>query len=96
MTNYGNVFFRANDRCRQKAYQRWHRGQRKQQILRSQIGFAVLSGSRPTACIGCTNYHGHAYGLQREQRVTLICAMHPYGWHTDMPCPDWHDESLLQ
>jgi hypothetical protein len=85
----GDVFFRANDRCRQRAYQRWHQGQRKRQILRSQIGFSEVHPSRPKACIGCRHYHGQAYGLQRENRVPLICAMHPYGWQEGSPCPDW-------
>ncbi|NER82478.1 MAG: hypothetical protein F6K42_23530 [Leptolyngbya sp. SIO1D8] len=90
MTGIRDVFFRANDRCRQLAYRRWHQGQRKQQILRSQIGFSDLSASRPAACVGCDNYHGQAYGTQKEHRVALICAIHPYGWQETLPCPDWH------
>lgn len=82
-------FERANDRFRQRAYQHWHQGQRQRQILRSQIGFVEMSESRPATCIGCENYHGHAYGTQKNQRMVLICAMHPYGWQDPSPCPDW-------
>ncbi|MEL6936869.1 MAG: hypothetical protein AAFO59_09395 [Cyanobacteria bacterium J06607_17] len=89
MAGIANRFLRANDRFRQRDYQRWHQGRRKRQILRSQIGFSELVASRPPACVGCDNYHGHAYGLQRSQRVPLICAIHPYGWQKDTPCPDW-------
>lgn len=85
----GDIFFRANDRCRQRAYQRWHQGQRKRQILRSQIGFTEVAPSRPAACMGCRHYHGQAYGLQRDSRERLICAMHPYGWSDSPQCPDW-------
>jgi hypothetical protein len=92
MAGLGDVFFRANDRCRQRAYQHWHQGQRKRQILRSQIGFSEMSASRPAACVGCANYHGHAYGTQKDQRTPLICAMHPYGWQETLPCPDWRKE----
>lgn len=35
------------------------------------------------ACIGCTHYHGQAYGGN-----LLVCAMHPHGWD-DNNCPDW-------
>lgn len=83
-------FMRANDRFRQRAYQRWHRRQLKRQILRSQIGFADFFTARPAVCAGCANYHGQAYGFQREQRTVLICAMHPHGWQGTSPCPDWH------
>ncbi|MEO0985914.1 MAG: hypothetical protein AAFY20_10215 [Cyanobacteria bacterium J06639_14] len=89
MAGIANGFSRANDRCRKRAYQGWHRSQRKQQILRSQIGFSDMFASRPAACVGCDNYHGQAYGLQRSQRVSLICGIHPYGWQKDVPCPDW-------
>lgn len=85
----GDLFFRANDRFRHDTYRRWHQGQLKRQILRSQIGFAGTFTARPVPCIGCRHYHGHAYGLQRAQRVPLVCAMHPYGWQADGPCPDW-------
>lgn len=89
MVGIRDVFFRANARCRQRAHQRWHQGQRKRQILRSQIGFSDLSTSRPTACSGCANYHGQAYGMQKAHRMVLICAIHPYGWQQNSPCPDW-------
>lgn len=36
-----------------------------------------------TACIGCRNYHGTAYG-----ESMLICGMHPYGSETPT-CSDW-------
>lgn len=35
------------------------------------------------ACVGCSNYHGQAYGGN-----LLVCAMHPHGWD-DVNCPDW-------
>ncbi|MGF1458992.1 MAG: hypothetical protein ACFBSG_08185 [Leptolyngbyaceae cyanobacterium] len=93
MAEAGNIFFRANYRCRQRAYKRWQEGLLKRQILRSQIGFVDMSTTRPPVCTGCTNYHGHAYGLHKDQRVQLICAMHPYGWQGDAPCPDWCAEA---
>ncbi|MEM6840441.1 MAG: hypothetical protein AAF609_26870 [Cyanobacteria bacterium P01_C01_bin.120] len=93
MAGIRNIFARANYRCRERAYQRWHQGQCKKQILRSQIGFAEVSPSRPAACVGCGYYHGHAYGTQRDQRIPLICGMHPYGWQEELPCPDWQADS---
>jgi hypothetical protein len=36
-----------------------------------------------TACVGCRNYHGQAYG-----GTLLVCGMHPYGWEGEK-CPDW-------
>lgn len=94
MIELGDVFIRANDRFRQRAYQRWHQGRCKRQILRSQIGFAETVSSHPEACIGCANYHGQAYGTQKGQRIPLICAMHPYGWQERTPCPDWQGEDV--
>jgi hypothetical protein len=93
MPELGDIFFRANYRCRERAYQRWHQSQLKRQILRSQIGFSETSTSRPSACVGCANYHGLAYGTQKDQRTPLICAMHPYGWQAEAPCPDWQAET---
>ncbi|NEQ42362.1 MAG: hypothetical protein F6K00_01890 [Leptolyngbya sp. SIOISBB] len=92
MAKLGDLFFRANYRCHQRAYQRWHQSQRKRQILRSQIGFAEMSTSRPAACVGCANYHGHAYGTQKSKRTPLVCAIHPYGWPAGNACPDWRGE----
>jgi hypothetical protein len=87
------AFFRANYRCRRRAYEQWHRGQSKQHILRSQVGFKQdRSNSRPKACQGCINYHGIAYGTSRAHRSTLICAIHPYGWQDSPQCPDWTGE----
>ncbi|AFY35761.1 hypothetical protein [Calothrix sp. PCC 7507] len=43
---------------------------------------AATSEQNP-ACVGCTNYHGQAYGGN-----LLVCAMHPQGWD-DANCPDW-------
>ncbi|MBD2682876.1 MULTISPECIES: hypothetical protein [Nostoc] len=37
----------------------------------------------PSACRGCTNYHGDFYG-----DIQLICAIHPSGWSDDN-CPDF-------
>lgn len=82
-------FHRANDLCRRRAYEQWQRGQSKQQILRSQVGFRDISTSRPQPCQGCANYHGIAYGTSRARRSTLICAIHPSGWRGGVVCPDW-------
>ncbi|QQE65026.1 hypothetical protein GFS31_17110 [Leptolyngbya sp. BL0902] len=89
MTLPGDLFSRANARCHRRAYEQWHRRQSKQHILRSQVGFADPTPSRPLPCRQCANYHGVAYGTSRARRHTLICAMHPYGWLADSPCPDW-------
>ncbi|MBC1237594.1 hypothetical protein [Nostoc sp. 2RC] len=40
----------------------------------------------PSACRGCTNYHGDFYGDNQ-----LICAIYPYGWSDDN-CPDFLSE----
>lgn len=93
MTLPGDPFSRANARCHHRAYEQWHRVQSKQHILRSQVGFAAPTSSRPAPCHRCANYHGVAYGTSRARRQTLICAMHPYGWLSDDPCPDWQAES---
>lgn len=92
MTNlgdtHGDTFFRASDRCHQRAHQRLHHHQRKQQILRSQIGFGEITPAHPIACVGCRYYHGQAYGWQQDQRQTLVCALHPCGQDAAI-CPDW-------
>ncbi|WP_017652265.1 hypothetical protein [Fortiea contorta] len=41
------------------------------------------TGEQNPACVGCSNYHGQAYGGN-----LLVCAMHPHGWD-DVNCPDW-------
>lgn len=92
MTATDELFNRANYLLRRQAYQQWHRWQSKQQILRSQVGFRGLASSRPTACIGCLNYHGIRYGTAKATRTCLICAVHPYGWQENSPCPDWQGE----
>lgn len=89
------LFHRANDLCRRRAYEQWHRRQSKQQILRSQVGFQTLPPTRPFPCQGCTNYHGIAYGTSRAQRCTLVCAMHPYGWQGSGDCPDWRGDGVM-
>lgn len=86
-----DLFQRANDLCRRRAYEQWHRGQSKQQILRSQVGFKDPTSSRPKPCQGCDNYHGIAYGQSKAKRQILVCAIHPYGWADSVPCPDWTD-----
>jgi hypothetical protein len=55
----------------------------------------IADGSRPfiqtvtpalqdhPVCVGCSNYHGEAYGGN-----VLVCAMHPYGVEENS-CPDW-------
>lgn len=87
-----DLFSRANARCHHRAYEQWHRIQSKQHILRSQVGFATSVPSRPAPCRRCANYHGIAYGTARDRRQTLVCAIHPYGWGNDGPCPDWQAE----
>jgi hypothetical protein len=79
-------FFRKAD------YARWHRLQSKRHILRSQLGFSDLTPSRPKPCMGCANYHGIAYGYNRETRTILVCGFHPYGWRNEGTCPDWQAE----
>lgn len=81
------LFQRANEVSRRRAYLLWHRHQSKQQILRSQVGFSKPTCQRPEACIGCHHYHGVRYG-RGAARTSLICAMHPFGWQAP-PCPDW-------
>lgn len=84
-----DAFDQANYLCHRQAYQQWHRWKRKQQILRSQVGFKSAPSSRPRACEGCANYHGFSYGTSRSGRTLLVCAMHPYGWRAASGCPDW-------
>jgi hypothetical protein len=86
------LFYRANQVCRRRAYEQWHRGQSKQQILRSQVGFQTLPPTRPNPCRGCANYHGIAYGTSRAKRSLLVCAMHPHGWQGEGDCVDWVGE----
>ncbi|NEP15939.1 MAG: hypothetical protein F6J97_03430 [Leptolyngbya sp. SIO4C1] len=78
---------RTTERCRARSYRRWHRLQSKLHILRSQLGFDTTSAAVPAVCQGCRYYHGLAYGTQ--QRVALVCAIHPYGWLETSDCPDW-------
>ncbi|WP_416668533.1 hypothetical protein [Egbenema bharatensis] len=82
-------FKRANYLIRKAHHANWHRTQSKQQILRSQLGFNDIAFSRPRACIGCENYHGVAYGQTQDRRTMLVCGFHAYGWHGEIPCPDW-------
>ncbi|MEM7770601.1 MAG: hypothetical protein AAF327_08830 [Cyanobacteria bacterium P01_A01_bin.37] len=82
-------FRTANYRARKVAYDAWHRGQSKTQILRSQLGFHNSRETRPSVCQGCEHYHGMFYGQSRETRTFLTCGFHPYGWHHLTPCPDW-------
>ncbi|MBD2059251.1 hypothetical protein H6F88_25195 [Oculatella sp. FACHB-28] len=83
-------FCQANYFLRKAAYDRWHRQQSKQHILRSQLGFTDVSPSRPKACQHCEHYHGIAYGYNRANRTVLICGFHPFGWQGDV-CPDWSE-----
>jgi hypothetical protein len=85
-------FKRANYLIRKANYTQWHRTQSKQQILRSQLGFNDIASSRPKACVGCDNYHGVAYGSSQATRAMLVCGIHAYGWHGDIPCPDWTEK----
>ncbi|PSN14097.1 hypothetical protein C7293_13155 [filamentous cyanobacterium CCT1] len=91
MTN--ELFHQANDLCRRRAYEQWHRRQSKQQILRSQVGFQAIPTYRPNPCRGCANYHGIAYGTSRDRRSLLVCAIHPHGWQGGEGCPDWRQDS---
>ncbi len=81
-----HYFFRKADHAR------WHRMQSKRHILRSQLGFVDVQSSRPKVCQGCVHYHGVAYGYTRENRTTLVCGFHPYGWSSGGNCPDWCGE----
>jgi hypothetical protein len=92
MDSTDTPFDRANYLFRKAAHARWHRQVSKQHILRSQLGFTEIPSARPKACRGCSNYHGIAYGYSKENRSILICGSHPYGWHGELPCPDWHPE----
>ena len=83
-------FGQANYFLRKAAYDRWHRQQSKQHILRSQLGFTDFSPSCPKVCQGCEHYHGMSYGYSRNSRTALICGFHPYGWKGDT-CPDWSE-----
>jgi hypothetical protein len=82
-------FSLANNHLRKADQQRWHRYLCKRQILRSQLGFNSVPASRPEACQGCANYHGVAYGYNRDNRTVLVCGFHPYGWQGGH-CPDWN------
>ncbi|MEB3289654.1 MAG: hypothetical protein VKI82_07055 [Leptolyngbya sp.] len=93
MTFPSDLFNRANARCHHRAYEQWHRGQSQQHILRAQVGFASSPPDRPKACRHCAHYHGVAYGTCRARRQILICAVHPYGWQRETPCPDWQADS---
>lgn len=92
MSIINEAFYRANYRYRRRAYEQWHRGQSKQHILRSQVGFQETTPSRPKVCEGCVNYHGVVYGTTRHHRTPLVCAIHPYGWQGSPQCPDWVGE----
>ncbi|NJO93823.1 MAG: hypothetical protein HC820_04740 [Hydrococcus sp. RM1_1_31] len=81
---------------RKAIYRGWQRYQQRCQILRAQLGFDKTPASRPATCIGCTNYHGRAYGQTRLTRTLLICGFHPYGWLQESPCPDWKEEERRQ
>ena len=83
-------FGQANQRLFHKLQHRWQRQQSRVQILRSQVGYCeARSPTQPAACKGCINYHGIAYGSNRETRARLICAIHPQGWSLSPNCPDW-------
>lgn len=88
------LFHRANEVCRRRAYEQWQRGKSKQQILRSQVGFRAISSTRPGPCQCCTNYHGIAYGTSRVRRSLLVCAIHPHGWQGGGGCADWSTEEV--
>lgn len=91
-SNISLTFTTANLLRHKAIYRAWHRYQQRCQILRAQLGFDKTPVSRPDTCIGCTNYHGRAYGQTRTTRTLLICGFHPYGWSQDPPCPDWRKE----
>ncbi|MGF1514161.1 MAG: hypothetical protein ACFB5Z_10765 [Elainellaceae cyanobacterium] len=88
MASAFNRFRAANRRFRKADYARWHQLQSKRHILRSQLGFQQAIPSRPTACVGCMNYHGLAYG-QSGTRTVLVCGFYPHGWVDSPPCPEW-------
>lgn len=74
---------------RRADYIRWHQLESNRHILRSQLGFAEPTSSRPKACVGCAHYHGVSYGYTQGARTMLTCGFHPYGWQ-EGACPDWH------
>jgi hypothetical protein len=83
----------ANQSYFKTIHSRWHRQQRKQQILRLQVGFSTKISHRPLACQGCCHYYGKAHGINKTSRTPLICGIHPYGWAGVTPCPDWEQEA---
>lgn len=68
---------------------RWQRQDRQRQILRSQVGFGVKLETTTSVCHTCANYHGKTYGMTKDSRTVLICAIHPFGWDFNSHCPDW-------
>ena len=82
-------FQHANGSLFKAIHARWQRQQSRRQILRSQVGFTTRLSHRPGVCQGCAHYHGKAYGMTRDTRALLICAMHPEGWSELGHCPDW-------
>ncbi|NCJ05366.1 hypothetical protein GS597_02320 [Synechococcales cyanobacterium C] len=83
---------RANRSMLKTLQARWHQQESKRHILRSQVGFTLATSQTPLPCAGCVHYHGKAYGT--EQRIRLICAIHPYGWMQMSACPDWEGAAL--
>lgn len=51
-------------------------------IEASQRPCNMLTPYKHPNCKGCRNYHGSTY-----RGVTLVCAIHPYGW-SEGECPD--------
>lgn len=89
-----NPFSQANQRLFVKMHHRWRKQQRREQILRSQVGFLPPDPSDPPLpCRGCQHYHGVAYGSTPVTRSRLICAIHPRGWEASLVCPDWQADS---
>jgi hypothetical protein len=84
---------------RRAGYTDWHRQQRQQQVLRSQIGFESEAlrpdrFSQPAVCVGCRNYFGEVYGYSQRTRSLLVCALHPQGWQQEGGCLDWQGTEL--
>jgi hypothetical protein len=93
MDRQADPFGTANRSLCKTAYVKFHHQQRRQQILRSQMGFLDTASLRPLTCEGCIYYHGVLYGPRSDLKTLLICALYPKGWEGLGECPDWHGAS---
>ncbi|WP_299486376.1 hypothetical protein [Acaryochloris sp. IP29b_bin.137] len=84
-----NPSHHANQAWFKSLHHQWQRQDRQRQILRSQVGFGVALEKVNGVCHTCANYHGKTYGMSKENRSVLVCAIHPFGWDLNAHCPDW-------